>query len=402
MKFLMRQNPTFLFVLLWLIGIYSVQVETVRNSATSVLSAAAFTLMWVFNIFLYWFGVTRRVQNKTSWLCILGLMVSVFAMSMVSHAAQWGLYLALLVEATSILGSYSPRWVPVGILGCIAISFLSTYIQHKPFLFSFILQFMFVGGYTVMYIQQVHSNRQAQELLDNIQEAHRKLEIAHAQLSDYAVRVEELTLVAERQRLARELHDTLSQGLAGIILQLEAGRSHLANDRNERASEIISQTIGRARSALSDARGVLDDLRASGTSPSDLVEAIDEEVNRFVSTTDLEYSGDIAELSTIPAKQCDFVLKFITESLSNIARHAHARRVWVVARKHPDRLTIEVRDDGIGFDPDLTASLIGHYGLLGIRERARVASGHLDIVSSPGMGTTLRLCLPIQEEGTPT
>lgn len=400
MKFFMRQNPTFLFVLLWVIGIYAGEIVYIgHGGAAKIISLLSFSVLLLINLLIYWYGLTHREHRATLWISVLGLLFSTFAMVMISRAGDitLGLYLALMVEIISILSS--PRLVALGILGCIAFSFVSAYLQHKSFVLRFATELLFVGGYSVLYMQQVHANRRAQDLLQRNRDAHARLEMAHTQLADYAVRLEELTLATERQRLARELHDTLSQGLAGMILQLEAARSHLSNEGYQRANEIISQTIERARTALSDARGVLDDLRASETSPSDLVEAIEEEVNRFVSTTDIEYSGDIAVLSTIPRNHCVYVLRVITEGFSNISRHAHARHVWVVAYKNPGTYTIEVRDDGIGFDPELRTGVRGHYGLLGIRERARMASGRLDIVSSPGAGTTLRLCLPTEKEG---
>jgi len=88
-----------------------------------------------------------------------------------------------------------------------------------------------------------------------------ELESANRQLTEYAARVEDLTIAAERQRMARELHDTLSQGLAGLILQLEAADAHLAADRPERARGILEQSMEKARGTLKEARQVIDDLR---------------------------------------------------------------------------------------------------------------------------------------------
>jgi NarL family two-component system sensor histidine kinase YdfH len=90
----------------------------------------------------------------------------------------------------------------------------------------------------------------------------------------------------------------------------------------------------------------------------------------------------------------EHVLRVVSESLGNIARHAQAHQVWVRTFQQESMLTIEIRDDGIGFDLSHEATRAGHYGLLGLRERARLAGGRLEIESASGRGTTMRFTLP--------
>ncbi|MCL4393948.1 MAG: ATP-binding protein [Chloroflexi bacterium] len=94
------------------------------------------------------------------------------------------------------------------------------------------------------------------------------------------------------------------------------------------------------------------------------------------------------------AKEC--VVRAVREGLTNIAQHARAQQVWIEAKSEGAALAIDVRDDGRGFD--LASIPPGHYGLLGIRERARLAGGELQVASSPNGGTSLRLRLPIGED----
>ena len=88
-------------------------------------------------------------------------------------------------------------------------------------------------------------------------------------------------------------------------------------------------------------------------------------------------------------------MRCVSEGLANVTRHARASQVWVSLGMGNGRLHISIRDDGLGFNPDQIAA--GHYGLIGLRERARLAGGLLNIESQPGQGTTLRLELPIDE-----
>ena len=219
-----------------------------------------------------------------------------------------------------------------------------------------------------------------------------ELETAHSQLADYAAEVENLTLAAERQRMARELHDTLAQGVAGLVLQLEAANNHLENGRYPRAQTIIQQSMKRARSTLADARAAIDDLRLEDRPLADAVQHLAERFTRGTGilchlTLDLAAENDVSPVTAEHAE------RIISESLANITRHAQAENVWLSVRQCPEEIIIDVRDDGLGFDVD-TAVRSGHYGLLGMRERARLVDGKLEITSKAGEGTHLSVTLP--------
>ena len=247
---------------------------------------------------------------------------------------------------------------------------------------------LFVGGGAVLFLQQVNERARTRALLN-------ELETAHRQLAEYAGQVEDLTLAAERQRMARELHDTLAQGLAGLILQLEAASSHLSSDRPERAQTIIQQAMARARTTLAEARQVIDDLRQEQVNPPDPAAAIRAEVDRFTTATGIPCALDLALPDVLLETWSDHTRRVVAEGLMNVARHARASQVWVTVVSPENRLELQVRDNGAGFDPAAVEAQPGHYGLLGMRERARLAGGTLEVISTPGQGTTLRLCMPL-------
>ncbi len=243
-----------------------------------------------------------------------------------------------------------------------------------------------------LYQRQVRARAQAEAAVAELRRA-------HEQLRAYAERVEDLTLMSERQRMARELHDTLAQGLAGLILQLEAVEAHLAQGRAARAQEIVRQAMGRARTALADSRRTIDHLRSEGQAADDFGTALRAEVAGFSAATALACHLDLGELPPLPEAVQDHALRAVAESLTNAARHARARQVWVRAMRDGDALDLEIRDDGVGFDPQALRPQQGHYGLLGLRERAELTGGALDITSAPGAGTRVRLRLPLAAKG---
>jgi NarL family two-component system sensor histidine kinase YdfH len=239
----------------------------------------------------------------------------------------------------------------------------------------------------VLYTRQLEAREQAHVLLEELERTHR-------QLAEYAAQVEDLTLAAERQRMARELHDTLAQGLAGLILQLEAARSQLDQGRSGRAGEIIDQAMARARATLHEARQAIGDLRAPQDAVDDLGLAIRREAERFGRATGIPCAVEIALDAPLPQRTNEHAARVVAEALSNIAQHAQAGQVWVSAVQGVGGVEVVVRDDGVGLAAGATGSQAGHYGLVGMRERARLAGGALEVASAPGQGTTVRLHLP--------
>ena len=245
---------------------------------------------------------------------------------------------------------------------------------------------LFVVVYVLLFTRQAEARAEAQRLLG-------ELEIAHQQLAEYAVEVEDLTLAAERQRMARELHDTLAQGLAGLILQLEAARSQLDQGRPGRSGEIVDQAMARARATLHEARQAIGDLRTPQDAVEDLGLAIRRETERFSRATGIPCAVEIALDAPLPQRTNEHAVRIVAEALSNVAQHAEAGQVWVSAVSGAGAVEIAVRDDGVGFDATANGSQAGHYGLVGMRERARLASGALEVASAPGQGTVVRLFL---------
>jgi NarL family two-component system sensor histidine kinase YdfH len=252
------------------------------------------------------------------------------------------------------------------------------------FAFGTIPTLIFVAIYVILFTRQAEANTRARELLA-------ELEAANKQLSDYAAQVEDLTLATERQRMARELHDTLSQGLAGLILQLEAVDAHLASQRVERGRTILQQSMEKARGTLAEARQAIDNLRRP--LEYDLVEMVRREAEHFSSSTGITCEPQIDLKLDVPEAVAEAAGKAVSEGLTNIARHAQAKIVTLRMSEESKGLEIKICDDGVGFDPEAVQA--GHYGLVGMRERVRLAGGSLEVQSAPNKGTCVKISFPL-------
>lgn len=198
----------------------------------------------------------------------------------------------------------------------------------------------------------------------------------------------------ERQRLAREIHDTIAQSLAGVVAQLQAARVepdlHTARGRLDRAT-------ASAREALAEARRSVLDLAPSQLSDGTLAEAI----SGLVSTWSAEHGvkGDLVvagDARVLHPEVEATLLRITQETLSNVAKHASATRVGVTLTYDEDEVILDVRDDGVGFDP-AHAPGPRSFGLRGMRQRADRLAGVLEVEAAPGAGTAVSVRLPALE-----
>jgi NarL family two-component system sensor histidine kinase YdfH len=348
-----------------------------------------FTILMIVHIVLHWLSV--RLQ-KWSRVAIYLIVQSGLAFAIVTLGANIGLLLGLyigLIGETIGLAREKPRWMIAAVLLMLGLSFMNYISMVGPgwhlWLLAMLPLTFFVAVYVTLYSRQAEARQHAQSLLMD-------LEVANRQLTDYAARVEDLTIANERQRMARELHDTLSQGLAGLILQLEAADAYLVGNRLERARAILQQSMEKARATLADARHAIDDLRQPAA--RNLAEVVGQEAERFTIATGIECATLIEIKGEIPDLVAETAVRAISEGLTNIARHARARNVTLRLTGVGKELEVEIGDDGVGFDPEEVQA--GHYGLLGLRERVRLAGGKVILQSEPGKGTRIVIRFPLE------
>jgi len=197
--------------------------------------------------------------------------------------------------------------------------------------------------------------------------------------------------LAERTRIARELHDTIAQGLTALSMQLEAAQRAFDRDP-ERARARLGRAQELAREALVDVRRSVWALAEQPLDGAALTAALGEQAARFrvrngVSAV-YHHEGPPLDL---PAERAAHLLRIVQEALQNVEKHASASRVEIGSRRDSATTVVWVRDNGRGFDVDAPPQGPGGFGLVSLRERARLAGGALEVASAPRAGTTVRV-----------
>lgn len=378
----------FVFMTVVLAGMYVVSISN-NTALHQFWYGAPFTILMAIHIALHWM-VVRIIQipkRKVTYILVQGLLAFLIADMSRDTGMVFALYMALIGETIGFLGI--SRWSVLSTLYFVILSLLNftlfTNLENAVYwIVTIVPIIIFIGMYVTMYVRQAEAREKAQALAA-------ELETANKQLTEYAARVEDLTIANERQRMARELHDTLSQGLAGLILQLEAADAHLAHQRGDKAQSIIGNAMEQARLTLANARRVIDDLRQP--SLDDLDSALRLELDRFTNATGIPVRFHSDQTPPLPDPVKETLVRAVAESLTNIARHARAQTVEVNLRMNDKSLSLTIQDDGVGFDASAIPS--GHYGILGIQERVRLVNGNFEIQSEDGKGTMLKVELPL-------
>lgn len=212
------------------------------------------------------------------------------------------------------------------------------------------------------------------------------------------VQVEYQAVVDERARLAREIHDGLAQTLAFLKIQASQMQNYLARGEMERLTASLQASYRTLSDAYIDARQAIDNLRRiPANSPHDWIKQVAAD---FEQSTEIKVDVSAFEVSIeYPVNIQAQLIRIVQEALSNIRKHANAKKVAIHGHQDGNSVLIEVQDDGCGFTPE-SVDGNSHYGLVGMRERAESIGADFQITSQPGTGTvvSLRMPVPVKEE----
>ncbi len=248
-------------------------------------------------------------------------------------------------------------------------------------LLSSVLLFGLVLAFLLLMVNAVLSERQSRE----------KLAIANAQLRQYALQIENVATLQERNRIARDIHDSLGHSLTALNIQLETALK-LWPTNPAKATEFLAEAKRLGSTALREVRQSVTTLRANPWHGQSLTEAIASLAEDFYRTTNLSPTCNIQLEHPIPAEVKTAVYRIVQESLTNICKYAAATEVKIQMRSTQTNLYLMIQDNGKGFN--LEQNTTG-FGLQGMQERTLALGGEFEINSTPTSGCTITVNLPL-------
>lgn len=245
--------------------------------------------------------------------------------------------------------------------------------------------YVLIASYATVTEQEERAEAQARALVLELQDANRQL-IANA------ATIEHLAIVEERNRLARELHDSVSQTLYGLVLSSEATRRNLASGNLDDLLKELDSMGEAARAAQAEMRLLIYELRPPELEELGLQRALEHRLATVEQRAGLQITLEYDVRDNLPLVTEIELERIAIEALSNAVRHGNATSVCVAVRQVDNRVVLEVQDDGVGFDP---RSVSTGFGMRGMRERTERIGGSFSVESQLTVGTRVRVEAPL-------
>jgi len=387
-------------VLLAVLAVTSFKVGTAgldSHYVTVMLSALA--ALWM--LFMHALPPTRR--RAALYPVFVAGLIAITAV-LVVRSSWFGFFTTVCGSYTLRLPRLRPRLAGGGAIALIgAIS--QTEDSHAPFPVHLIMfgaalaiDLLLVWGLVWLLWEREQQLARHRESVAELSEVNRRLETTiaeneglHEQL---LVQAREAGVFDERRRMAREIHDTLAQGLTGIVTQLQAAERAAERSPADPAGwrRHVTAATRLARESLTEARRSVDALRPEPLEGCRLSEALAGVAERWSALNGIPVQVTTTGTVGPIQPEAEFaLLRAAQEALANVARHAHATRVGLTISYMENEVALDVRDDGVGFDPSQPEQ---GFGLVAMRQRIAALSGTLQVESEPGGGTAISACVP--------
>jgi signal transduction histidine kinase len=312
----------------------------------------------------------------------------------------WGafpiLFFVLAVHAMVTLGRRAGL-VWIGIFALVTAAVFSVHLGLPWGLLTtlpYATGYLFFSVFAYALAEAEAARQQSQDLVAQLSAREASLQQAHEQLRRYTAQAEALAVAQERERIARELHDTLGHRLTVAAVQLEGAQRLIPKDP-DRAAHMVGTVREQVRAALSELRGAVAALRSPLDEGQPLEQALHNLALGFTAATGTVVHEDIPRgMPALSPAQRQTLYRTAQEGLTNVQRHAHASQAWLAATLEDD-IVLRLADDGTGCAPERIDT---GYGLRGLRERAAALGGELRVDARAGGGTELVLRLPVTME----
>lgn len=254
------------------------------------------------------------------------------------------------------------------------------------------------GNLNLMSEQLASLYQELTSLNEVLQQRLTELEEAHRQLQEYAAQAEELAGVQERNRLARDLHDSVSQTIFSVTLTAEAARIQLERDPSLAAPH-LERLQGLAQGALTEMRSLIQQLRPSPVAEGGLVATLEGHLAALERRQGLKVDLQIEGGGQLRREQEEGLFRVVQEALNNVAKHAQTDRAAVRLQTGDGKVSLFIEDHGVGIDLSGAGPGGEGFGLTSMRERAELLGGTLEVWSAPGQGTRIMVEVPQNQAG---
>jgi signal transduction histidine kinase len=344
-------------------------------------------------LFLLLYAVQPRLFRRAAWITQLYLAVQsglIFALLQVPpyldvHAL---LFIPLSLQAFYFLARRTAFWWLAIFTATMTIGLVFNYgwTQSLFYVPPYFAGSLALGLYVLGIRRAEAAREESQSLLAELQTAHR-------QLQAYAVQVEELATAEERNRLARELHDSVTQTIFSLTLTAQAARMLLDQDASRAAAQ-LDRVQELAQDALAEMRSLIRQLRPKTVAEQGLVPALQQHVAERRSRDGLHVVLQADGEWRLPRDTEEALFRVVQEALNNVVKHAQTDQAEVCLELQGETISVTVQDHGVGFDPEGVDSDASHLGLTSMRERVKALGGALVVESQPQAGTRIRVEVP--------
>lgn len=377
-----------------------------RGFAIIALSALAFLV----------YAAQYRMSIKFNWPppfpYSVALWVSMYLivtlLALINPYFSWDLYVLFALGFGLFEGAY--LWFAVSIMSLTLFAFQGILVWplNSDALVSIAgqaLTLFTVTGFNSLFQNLVRERFERNSLFQQLTQTNSELEEAHQQLAQSVVQEQELAILRERTRLAREMHDTIGHALVLISVKLEAAQRLRERDP-ERCDREMDSTKQIARETMTALRASIANLRSPTLEHEPIGQALARATTELAQRAGLhvEYTFEDT-IDRLPETLEEALWKVCQEAFANIEKHAHARQIHIYISQRDQNLVLHISDDGVGLPPTLCqtqpdgrqiySSPKGHYGLRGMRERIESIGGHLMLRSTQGEGTIIEAELPL-------
>jgi signal transduction histidine kinase len=366
-------------------------------AGVSLCAAAGLWMLFIYTLHPRWRQQARRMG------LFVGVLIALTA-ALILIDSWFGLFTAVCFGYSRVLLRWP--WQQAGAAACALLASMSdtaglqTSLPLHLGIFFFVLALNLLFLCSLMWLLWERDERIAENhrALRQLGAANQRLEATIAENEGLHQRLlaqaREAGILDERGRMAREIHDTLAQGLTGIVTQLQAAEQAAGRSPADPAGwqRHVAAATRLARDSLSEARRSVEALRPEPLEGSRLSEALAGVAERWSALNGI--AVEVTTTGTVRPIQpeAEFaLLRAAQEALANVARHARATRVGLTVSYMENEVAMDVRDDGAGFDPARPA---GGFGLVAMRQRIAALSGTLQVESEPGGGTAVSACVP--------